>query len=612
MSFLGIGGRDRKNNVARELSVDENGTLNTNTVGSVIDLFRTNDPYTVNAGARHIIANGVASRKISAASIGGVFRRDSGANFKDIELIITWSTGIGGSIAYRDVIRLEPSDIDPTLCYFPEISNKSGYLQSIVLTNTASTPITLRGHSIVGYTSPSFTASELDITGQTVKAEITKSVGRDEKRDAFKVNSTSSERELTGKVIQEIIDVVGADDFACFVPFNQKNEDANEAKDIVRGKVVFEREGLGSPFFGGSGPSGHSMRITHRGLLQKAVTKNTSGTEEVRMTSPDTRLATQLNPNGSVKFATLELKRYGNLPDAKIKVLICEDDKGKPGNELKRLDISLEPHLPENALDCSRVENSWRYIGFPFKQTLPLFRRAQAPWLVLEYEDGEGVSADNCIAWRNDTSGTYGRGRSVFDGATWSSQNGQTLNFALYGDHLAATKECTVIFDTKVLTPTGADRQAFARSSQLRDDALSFWRSSERSFGFRMTTTNDVHNFGTLPFHNPFITTSYDTDWNVFTSTFSNTNRSGQFKFYKNGKLVGSQKMPSYNELLPQSQPLRIGGGIRSNGALNNQWQNTLMGNFIMINRELTHEEIAKVSALLQSLRTYKEGDLNE
>jgi hypothetical protein len=400
--------------------------------------------------------------------------------------------------------------------------------------------------------------------------------------------------------MDEIISIIGAENIACCLPMWQ---DAGETivRDLINPNLSFDV--IGNATLGNEGMFGPCLSTTAGGLLERAVDEHISGASILNLTSPATKLATKITGVvGEVRYALAQLFRTGTLDTATVKLSIYTDDGGKPGVELYNRLLGREYGLTDWTTPCSAISSAgivWR--GFTLKQPLQLLANATY-WLVLEYVDGTGVDAGNCIGWVLDDAA--GNGRAFYDGATWNSRAGNAHNYALYTG-LALEDEWTIVIAAQDVAGDAANRFLFTIPGMLLEQDIALYKTDEK----RMCATY-------LPAKTNIRANVYhpaSTLWTVHTMTYDKRRLYDTLHYYTNGRLSGvsfpAATAASGVLVNPhQAQPFYIGGNRTPNGLHTMRWSGNI-GPVLVARRTLSSGEVGRVTACLNKLRTRKGGD---
>ena len=418
--------------------------------------------------------------------------------------------------------------------------------------------------------------------------------------DTQAIPFSRSTRDLQGEAMDEIISIIGAENIACCLPMWQ---DAGETivRDLINPNLSFDV--IGNATLGNDGMFGPCLSSTAGGLLERAVDEHISGASIIYLTSPAMKLATKITGVvGEVRYALAQLFRTGTLDTATVKLSIYTDDGGKPGVELYNPLLGREYGLTDWTTPCSAISSAgivWR--GFTLKQPLQLLANATY-WLVLEYVDGTGVDAGNCIGWVLDDAA--GNGRANYDGATWNSVAGKAHNYALYTG-LALEDEWTIVIAAQDVAGDAANRFLFTIPGMLREQDIALYKTDEK----RMCATY-------LPAKTSIRAHVYhpaSTLWTVHTMTYDKRRLYDTLHYYTNGRLSGvsfpAETVASGVLVNPhQAQPFYIGGDRSPNGLHRMYWSGNI-GPVLVARRTLSSGEVGRVTACLNKLRTRKGGD---
>lgn len=306
-----------------------------------------------------------------------------------------------------------------------------------------------------------------------------------------------------------------------------------------------------------------------------------------------------------VQMVSAKLKRVGNLPNASIKMELYYGDTS-PSAKVHDNWSYMRDDLNVLSVPCDEIPTDSEWIGFSLDTPYRLNADSNY-WLVLEYEDDTGVDASNYIAWEHDASGSS---RATYDGSTWTAAAGESCAFKLYDTRLRFNDEITIVMLRKL------DSQ----NSSVKYFSVNAMGKNRLEYG--------IYKHGLAFFDGTYPNADYgrvyfdeEDEWVVDIMTWNKWRSQEKCKHYINGKLMTSflyantvsRKAVKTNDgkagigIDRQSTPWVFGAGNSpSSTPFENQVHSSVFGGLgpiLMLDRELSQEEISKLANLITSKR---------
>jgi hypothetical protein len=238
-----------------------------------------------------------------------------------------------------------------------------------------------------------------------------------------------SQRDIVARAIDDIIDTIGLENIACFLPMWENS--GSELRDLIDPSLKFRVNGA-TP--GVIGPFGSAWAFDGvNDYIEEAPAIETAmGTAEAALDAPGKMLAQRLKVGQllrPVAIVRLSLRRVGS-PSGTLAVELREDSGGVPGSTVVATSL---------AWAASVITTTTAFIGFSFSPPVALDRNKQY-WVVLKWQSATTVDAANHVRWTYDSTGAYGEPRAAYDGTAWAATTGQSHGVMVYYDHLALTE----------------------------------------------------------------------------------------------------------------------------------------------------------------------------
>jgi hypothetical protein len=398
-------------------------------------------------------------------------------------------------------------------------------------------------------------------------------------------------KDRQNEAIDNILTVLANKDIVTFLPM-WEDEGETEVRDLLNSNIIFEPHG--DVTLGTEGIFGQCPSFNGGGLRQKPITENDTGEVVDPLDSPTKKLATQMHPiSGNISHVLLHLRRYGDLPNAKLKVSVYSNDGGQPGSILYDFQIAPSLNTTWVSIACNDLSTSWTQRGFPF--VTPVYCRNQTIWLVVEYEDGTGVDESNYIAWRyRGAEDTYGTARAVWDGSEWTVTSNTAHRFLAYTNELSLEDSDFTILCAAREFPGQTETENYILSTSGRDTSAIHGLYYQRDFneisavvfqdgGSRLTVKGKTN----------------INEWAVYAVTYDRANGYERQKLYCNGQLIAVNGSDlSGLGAIPVSFPWQIGGLIGYTGAFTRQFRGQI-GPILAVRSVLSHGEIVRISRYL-------------
>ena len=403
-----------------------------------------------------------------------------------------------------------------------------------------------------------------------------------------KVTQVGNIAEQQKRSIDNILSLLANDNIVTFLPM-WEDEGETEVRDLLNPDIKFEPHG--DVTLGTDGIFGQCPSFNGGGLTQKPITKNDTGEVTDPLDSPTKKLATQMHPiSGSISHALLQLRRFGDLPDAKIKVSVYSNDGGQPGSVLYDYEIAPSLNTEWVSIDCNDLSTSWTWRGFPF--VTPVYRRNQTTWLVIEYEDGTGVDASNYIAWRYRGAGdTYGTARATWDGSGWNVMDSNAHRFVAYTNELSLEDSDFTIICTAREFPGMTASENYILNASGRDQSNVHGFYYQRSFNeISAEVVQDGHTRRVVNGKTNI------NEWGIYASTYDKADGYERQKLYHNGQLIAvNTSNISGLGAAPISFPWQIGGQRGHTRAFTRQFHGQI-GPILVVKGVLSQEKIRLIT----------------
>lgn len=388
----------------------------------------------------------------------------------------------------------------------------------------------------------------------------------------------TNNRELVMRVYDEIIATIGAENILLLLPLWEETGET-VVRDLLRSHIAFK---VSNPDKLGNAGLLHRCPVFSNDYIQQMpVTESTVTGSYAGITDGTYKLAQRIEPiTTAVGFVRAQVNTVGSLPNATIKLSICEDNEGVPGDTIKNGVCEAYKYL-------SYLSSTTRMQGFYFP-TPPQLYRGNVYWLVLEYDDPTGVDSENYINWQHGGS-DYGQVRAVYDGEEWAVIQGENHTFDLFSDDVVM-EEGSVIVACKYTGPVSNTSTIIGTSSYIGSDALSMGYSNIGAFRFTCRIGGNAY---TLLTKNQVI----DRDV-VLGSAFFKDASTKKRVLYMDNLEQSSQDGVAGGVLNRFVQPLNIGNNIYPTTQITQRWVGTI-GPVIITKKPLTAQQHADVAHLL-------------
>lgn len=389
----------------------------------------------------------------------------------------------------------------------------------------------------------------------------------------------SEDANFVSDVYENIASVIGGENIVMLLPMWEESGDV--VKDIVNPEIKFKRVGATMRQDGLLHPTPHFNRTNSEYFIQSNKTGNLTQNTSLPIT-PDKKVAQLIKPIGSkVSFIRFRLRPYGTAPTASLRVTICENSNGVPGNPIVN-------GTSEEILFSSVAIG--QYASFRFLVP-PVLKANTQYWAVLEYVNKTGIDASNYIASYYDSSGGYGTGRAEYEGS-WTKSLGD-MAFEVYDNLLDLDGDFSVVTAIKN-EASGVDYNTLniIGTSSTSNNSLSLALTSG---GLTATTRAN----GT---QQASADRWIQNDWHTVAMTFNQASSDNKLRLFIDNIAYGTASgyAGSTNDL--SRQPLTIGATTLYNGAISNSFMGQI-GPIIITKTTLTPSQIAEISFLLSSRR---------
>jgi hypothetical protein len=402
-----------------------------------------------------------------------------------------------------------------------------------------------------------------------------------------------SQRDIVARAIDDIIDTIGLENIACFLPMWENS--GSELCDLIDPSLKFRVNGATPGVIGPFGSAwafdGVNDYIEEAPAIETAV-----GTEEAALDSSTKMLAQRIkfrNPKRPIAFVRLRLKRVGS-PVADLSVELREDSGGVPA--------ATAVATSEQVMPAGSVATSLFDTGFAFN---PAFspRSDKTYWIVLKATNVTTLDDSNYVSWSYDSAGAYGEPRAVFNGAEWTARSGQSHAFKIYYEHLQVTEGTWIVAFKPLFVSPPLFSNVFSQThttsglvARIFDVQLSnvngLWRFRDRSAS---SITEIVFNREINL--DRFVVAGY---------TFSAQASSNKLLVYWNGRVVAAASGTAGEASRAPTAPLTI-GAIQTSSYLGAYFLGHI-GGLIVARTPLTQQQIANVTRHVLALRRYKIG----
>lgn len=392
------------------------------------------------------------------------------------------------------------------------------------------------------------------------------------------------DRDLILRSYDGIIDTIGADNIALFLPLW---EDGTEFRDLLKPDIVFKAGGANSPTPRQPGLLHPVPGFSHgfaQNLQEQPSKAHTENDGAVDLKEGSHKAAQKLvGVADDISFVRLLLQRTGTLADATLQVKIYSDDSGP--------DVELAASVNTLAASALATDVSqWR--GFAFDTPVPV-RKGSAYWIVLEYADGTGVDAGNYVSWLYDS--TSGDGRAHFDGA-WTETSNQSHAFDVYGDHLRLDGSFSIIAAVNMDSENQGPFTILQKSTYESEVGVQLEFSSAGDLRFLAHT--EAGGATCIGYRYP------SNRWAVIGGIFDQAVADDKLKLYLDGRLTGTlnREGGAGSQIHAPIQPLSIGASLRWTGTRRWYFLGSI-GPVIITRNALTAAQVGEINSHLSLLR---------
>jgi hypothetical protein len=397
-----------------------------------------------------------------------------------------------------------------------------------------------------------------------------------------------SQRDIVSRAIDEIINTIGLENIACFLPMWETS--GSELRDLIHPDLKFRVFGA-TP--GVVGPFGYGWAFDGiNDYMEEAPAIETAGgTAEAALDAPGKMLAQRLKlgqPLRPVAIVRLRIRRVGS-PSGNLVVEIREDAGGVPGSTVVATSL---------AWAASVIPTTATFVGFSVSPPVALDRNKQY-WVVLKWQSATTVDAANYITWTYDSSGAYGEPRAAYDGTAWAATTGQSHGVMVYYDHLVLT-EGSYILAVKPLVASPSLRRFMAQTAQSQyANSIGL-----RAFETYVSSTPAAWRFTVTVFgsSNIYRETNFER-YVVLALTISRAASTDKVVGYFNGEKVGAVSGTAGQAATPPAMPLTLGA---SQAFAPSSYAVGHIGGLIVARTPLTQQQIANVTRHFLALRRYK------
>lgn len=396
-----------------------------------------------------------------------------------------------------------------------------------------------------------------------------------------------SQRDIVARAIDEIINTIGLENIACFLPMWENT--GTELRDLInpdlRFRVVGATPGVAGPFGYGWAFDGINDYIEEAPAFETAV-----GTGEAALDAPGKMLAQRIKPRQverPVFLVAFYLKKVGN-PSGNLVAELRNDSSSGPGSTV----IATSTVRILTGIGSA----SWHGL-FAFSPPAGL-DLDKTYWLILRWQDPASTTADaaNYVSWIYDSAGAYGEPRAVYDGTAWTVTSGQSHTFALWADHLYLP-EWTYIVAAKPLVVIDAYSLVFSHSANLTRGVM-INRAEAGTTPWRLM--NGIDGVSNI------VDVRRNRVWDRFVvaaMSWSQAASTNKFSAYFNGQFVGGVNGTAGAASNPAAYSLHIGAHRHYFGR--GPFFLGHIGGLIIARVPLTPQQIANVTRHLLSLRRY-------
>jgi hypothetical protein len=396
-----------------------------------------------------------------------------------------------------------------------------------------------------------------------------------------------SQRDIVARAIDDIIDTIGLENIACFLPMWENS--GSELRDLIDPSLKFRVNGA-TP--GVIGPFGSAWAFdgVNDYIEEAPAIETAAGTAEAALDAGNKMLAQRLKPGQllrPVAIVRLSLRRVGS-PSGTLVVELREDSGGVPGSTVVATSLVWA---------ASVITTTTAFIGFSFSPPVTLDHDKQY-WLVLKWQSATTVDAANHVTWTYDSTGVYGEPRAAYDGTAWAATTGQSHGFMVYYDHLALT-EGSYILSVKPLV--ALPNIGWFMSHAIYDGPNFV---GARFFEVYGVSTPAAWRFVESKVGSMYVyrETNFDR-YVVLALTISRAASTDKFVGYWNAEKVGAVSGTAGQASSPPYMPLTLGASQLSTPST---YAVGHIGGLIVARTPLTQQQIANVTRHVLALRRYK------
>lgn len=385
---------------------------------------------------------------------------------------------------------------------------------------------------------------------------------------------------------EDILNTAGEDNIKLFLNFAETD---GIYRNLLDRQTFFADEFTGRHTSVKGGPLGNHINPAGNGrfsLVEQPFISKIIGTTDPAFSK---KYATKIEVKGDkIGKIRVPLKKIGNVNNASVKFRIFSGTNQPENSQEFKFKLDFTGEAPF-VIKCADIKTTYAEIPFPTFTSITT-HYDYTYWLVMEYEDDTGINAENYVQWSYgaDTNGK----RAVLDGANWMVTDGETHNYKLYNDALRVEDDFTFIIMCKHSVPAGAASETLFVLEAFNKQLL---KLDEINGMLRISGVyEDGHVFS--GFH-PADTTK---GWNVIALTFSKDASKNKIKLYQNGILKELAQPGAHVSLRGKGCTRMLPGLVRiGNGAADwEHWRGSL-GPILMINKELSKRDIARITDLM-------------
>jgi len=400
----------------------------------------------------------------------------------------------------------------------------------------------------------------------------------------IKASLSLAEKEAQRRAIDAIIEEIGLENIDMFLPLFETS--GTIAYDLIDRDLQFEITGA-TPDQASPAGRGVSTDGVNDILIQKALVEATAYTSQQELDNPNAVAAQQLEAfSGEIDKITWKLQKQGT-PDGSIKCEIREATKD--GSVI----------ATSSLMSCSDVyAASAAQHGFDFS-TPPTLQHDTTYWAVVLYDSNTNADGTNYIAVGYDNLGTYGQGRSYYNGTTWVDSSGEDYTFSAYQKHLTFEGDFSVVALAKWTGSAGSGAKNILTVSGMTTYAFTMQMTNE---GFLRALVNDGTAAGVSKKVIP-------NEWFTLGVSFDTSDTTtDKVKLYYNGKYADNlDSATGAGDILRPAQPIAVGGAINLYGSSTLFWPGVL-GPIIKTSNVLSAANFAEIHRSLSVMRYMREA----